>query len=269
MGALTQAGRWLAPILIIGLVSAALLLRPFSDSASSDAPPTASVSPEISVGPSPHVEEPITGWIDQVDRSYAPELTPGPARSRTPAPTATPTPTPAPPLQTALPSPMPTAAPVAAAPTDDGSGGPIGPLRTPPPGWVPPTTTPGDVIVESRIGQQASAGGITVSVTRITAATEGQRSCESGYVGDAGTPDGYEWTGFLATTRWSGFSLEWPGGSSVDELWPACYHGGYPFSSGVTYEVWLAVPVGTGPSAMLQLGYFPNSSSPAYIFRFR
>jgi len=253
---LGQLGRWAAAAAAVALVVSVITLRPVRDPADRSDPSTTPL-------PTPAATlRAVSGQAVAEPNSRPIGLA---APTRAPAPTPVPTPT-APPRQQ-------TPAPVAANPPpssgDDGAGGPIGPLRTAPPGWVPPTSAPGDVIVEGLVGQAATSGGITVAVTKIAAPTEGQRMCEIGQVGEGNLPAGYEWTGFLATTTWSGFSLDWPGGASSAELYPACYHGGYPFTSGATYEVWLAVPSGTGATAMLELGYFPNLSSPAYIFRFR
>ena len=188
---------------------------------------------------------------------------------RMPAPPAT-TPTPPPPTPAPLPepTPAPTPAPVAAAPPaapppDNGAGGGLAP-RTAPPGWTPPAQVPGDIWTTGAFGQTLSAGGITVTAHRLPLETDSS-GCNDGNPLPAGTV----WTGFSITTTWSGFSLPNYGAGAPNQGPVTCWLGSpSPLVSGVTYQVFLQLPAGSAATTSMNIGYFPNGSSPAYIFDF-
>lgn len=250
------AAGWVGAVLIVVAVLGGLSVR---DRARLDA--TASPSP----GPSAALtslapDAAVAGAWDLI----VPFL-PVPRATATPTPRPTPSPTPTP---TAPPTPVPAAtpAPVAAAPTPppDRSGGGLAP-RTPPPGWTPPATIPGDVWTSGTFGQTLSSGGITVTAARLPLDIDSS-AC------DDGNPDpaGYVRVGFRVTTTWSGFPIPVYSADAPNQGPSTCWLGSpAPLVSGVAYEVFLWLPPEQAATSVLRTGYFPNGSSPAYIFEFR
>lgn len=245
-------GAWLSTIALAAAVLIALTVRGSLGSATPSMAPSA-------LGPTAGAAA-VRGVVlgdDAANEALSPPRRPAPP----PTPEPTPEPTPAPPPPTAVPTlaPAPTQPPAS-----DGAGGGLAP-RTAPPGWTPPATIPGDIWTTGSFGQTLSAGGITVTTTRLPLDTD-PTSCADGNP----LPDGYAWVGFLVTTTWSGFSLPVYSADAPEQGLVTCWIGDPPpMTSGVTYQVFKQLPHSVASTTLLRVSYFPNGASPAYVFEFR
>lgn len=249
------AARWAATLASVGLIVAALGFR--ADPASPE--PSASPEPEVSATAMPPID---VGGIGLTEAELSvPRRPPPPPASPTPSP---PTPAPLPePTPGLTPAPVAEAPPAAPPPADNGAGGGLAP-RTAPPGWTPPAQLPGDTWTTGAFGQTLSAGGITVTAHRLPLDTDAS-GCDTGNP----LPPGSVWTGFSVTTTWSGFSLPNYGAGAPNQGPVTCWLGSpSPLVSGVPHQVFLQVPAGSAATTSMNVGYFPNGSSPAYIFDF-
>jgi hypothetical protein len=157
-----------------------------------------------------------------------------------------------------------TPAPAAPQPTpaNGGAGGGLSP-RSAPPGWTPPASMAGDIWTKGRFGQALANGSIAVSVSRL-APDASAPSCTD----HNPLPAGMSWIGFSVKVTWSGFPIPVYGADVADQGLVTCWIGDpAPLTSGVTYQVFKQVPIGSTP-AWLRVGLFPNGASPAYIFEF-
>lgn len=241
---LRQVGGWVAAIGAIALVFGALAYRPDPTPPAASAPAESPSTVPVAGGPA---QEAVGD--DLTVPPAPPRATPTP--QPTPEPTAPPTPQPtAPPAPPAPPTPAPT----------DLAGGPIGPLRTAPPDWVPPIYGQDDVLVPAAFGQQASAGNITVRVTSLGVVPAGPND------GCPGPGDG-EIRAYEMTVSWSGFALDFPlmGNGTSGQEWGWCAQPG-EFVSGGTYTIWMWRAPGV---TALDLYFFPDGFSPAYVFQYR
>lgn len=261
-GGVRQAGGWLAGIASVVVIVIALQLRAGTDDQTSSPSPSATAeATRIAIG-APINDDLVRPVAARLSRPPATPTPPPPSPEPTLAPTPVPTAPPAPVAAAPPPPPAPTPAPT------DLAGGPLIPGMTPPPGWVPPIYQAGDVLVPAGLGQQASAGGITVRANLIGVQPGGpEGNCLGGNGGEIRT---YE-----ITVNWSGFSLAFPipgnGTTSQDSGYcfiegPGVPPGVYGLYPGVTYTLQLRRPPGDGA---LDLYFFPNSASPAYVFQFR
>lgn len=142
----------------------------------------------------------------------------------------------------------------------DRSGGPIGPLKTPPPSWGPPIYGQDDILVLAHFGRASTSGGITVKATSLGILDAAPNpNCPAPGSGDV--------RAYSVTFNWSGFKLDFPlpgdGKRGQDSGW--CFSPG-EIVSGTAYTLWLRRPVG---DVALDLYFFPNGASPARVFRFR
>lgn len=136
--------------------------------------------------------------------------------------------------------------------------------RTAPPGWTPPATIPGDIWTSGAFGQTLSSGGITVTAARLPLDTDAS-ACYDGNP----DPAGYVRVGFRVTTTWSGFPIPNFSADAPNAAPGTCWLGSSaPLVSGAAHDVFLWLAPAQAATTVLRMTYFPNGSSPAYVFEF-